>query len=245
MSKKADLLISIVVPTRANNFPQLQKLLSALQNQTLQDFELLLICDRNFSKIEREEFQDFINQQADLSPKIRLFSHYNSDFLPHSPGAASYVRNYGILQARGEFIQLFDDDNTFDQHYLQTALKLYKQHKKADSEAVITPTLMRKDSDKIQNQGFSAYNYRLARPQIHFLSQGQAYGEIQMFSGNGVFARAELMKKVLYDEKIAWIAEDLDFVYRLHKAGARILVFADLKVLHWEREKNELEQARI
>lgn len=104
---------------------------------------------------------------------------------------------------------------------------------------------MLKDSRKIQNQGFSGYNYRLARPQIHFLPEGESYGKIQMFSGNGVFAKAELMKKVLYDENIAWIAEDLDFVYRLRKAGAEIFVCTDLEVYHWEREKTILEQARI
>lgn len=65
-----------------------------------------------------------------------------------------------------------------------------------------------------------------------------------MFSGNGVFAKAQLIKATKYDENIAWIAEDLDFVYRLHQK-AQVFVFADLKVLHWEREKNILEQARI
>jgi hypothetical protein len=66
-----------------------------------------------------------------------------------------------------------------------------------------------------------------------------------MFSGNGVFAKAELMQTTLYDEQIARIAEDLDFTYRLHKKGAKILTFANLKIQHFEREKNILEQAWI
>lgn len=52
------------------------------------------------------------------------------------------------------------------------------------------------------------------------------------------------MQQTLYDEEIAWIAEDLDFVYRLSKQ-AKILTFADLQVQHREREKTILEQARI
>ena len=66
-----------------------------------------------------------------------------------------------------------------------------------------------------------------------------------MFSGNGIFGKAELMQKNLYDETIAWIAEDLDFIYSIREQGIPILVFRDLKVRHQEREKSILEQARI
>nr|DAW75793.1 MAG TPA: hypothetical protein [Crassvirales sp.] len=66
-----------------------------------------------------------------------------------------------------------------------------------------------------------------------------------MFSGNGVFANAKLMQTTLYDEQIARIAEDLDFTHRLHKKGAKILTFSKLKIQHFEREKNILEQAWI
>ncbi|MDO4714386.1 MAG: hypothetical protein Q4B28_07265 [bacterium] len=47
-----------------------------------------------------------------------------------------------------------------------------------------------------------------------------------------------------YDEEIAWIAEDLEFVYRLSQQ-AEVLVFAELKVYHHERDKTVLEQAWI
>lgn len=52
------------------------------------------------------------------------------------------------------------------------------------SEVVITPTLMWRDSEIIQNQGFSSYNYRLARPTVYFHRTNESYAEIQMFSGN-------------------------------------------------------------
>jgi len=52
------------------------------------------------------------------------------------------------------------------------------------TEVIITPTLYYKNTPQIQNQGFSGYNYRLARPKIHFLKTEQKYAQIQMFSGN-------------------------------------------------------------
>lgn len=104
---------------------------------------------------------------------------------------------------------------------------------------------MWRNTETIQNQGFSDYNYRLARPEIHFLKPEQDLAEIKMFSGNGIFGKAEIMKKILYDEDIARIAEDLDFIYSIRELGIPILVFKELKIRHQERDKTYLEQARI
>lgn len=246
-------LISIVIPARVQDCQLLIGILQCLQKQTLQDFEVIIVCDRIFSQIEWEFLNYFLDIKTKKELKVRLFSHFNSDFIPKSAWGASYVRNFGIKQARGEFIQLFDDDNRFNPDYLQKAFDLYQTMKtKLKTEVIITPTLYYKKTNQIQNQGFSSYNYRLARPQIHFLKENQNYAQIQMFSGNGVFWSAELMKSTLYDEQIARIAEDLDFTYRLQKyqdkktwKKAKILTFSDLCVYHFEREKSILEQARI
>lgn len=155
------------------------------------------------------------------------------------------MRNYGIQQAQGKWIQLFDDDNRFHPTYLATSMQLYKERSiQEKKEVIITPTLLWRNGPEIQNQGFSDYNYRLARPQIHFLKAGQTSAKIKMFSGNGIFGKAELIKATQYDEEIARIAEDLEFVYRLSQK-AYILTFSELQVHHMEREKNTLEQARI
>jgi GT2 family glycosyltransferase len=66
-----------------------------------------------------------------------------------------------------------------------------------------------------------------------------------MFSGNGLLGSAQLFQKVQYDEQIARIAEDMDFTLSLHENGAKLFVFSDLCVRHYERDKTKLEQARI
>lgn len=241
--------LSIVIPSRANNLSLLEQILGCLAQQSFQDFEVLIVCDRDFTDQERETFQStlfsFVNF-PNKDKKIRLFSHQNADFVPHHQGGASYVRNFGIKHAQGVYLQLFDDDNEFDADYLEKILKFHKQFtKKYQKEVVITPTLMRRNTETIQNQGFSDYNYWLARPCIHFLKTDQEFAEIKMFSGNGIFAKTTIMQQVLYDEDIAWIAEDLDFVYSIRELGFPILVFKALKIRHQERDKTYLEQARI
>lgn len=248
MSSRSDTpLMSIIIPSRAQDPLLLQGILDALAVQSLLDFEVLIICDRYFSEQEWKEFLQFFTayEGGKLEGKISFLSHCNSDFRPQSKGGASAVRNYGIKHARGSFIQLFDDDNRFATEYLETVLSLYENYRyQLGKEVIITPTLIRRESHQIQNQGFSAYNYWLARPQIHFLPPWKKVGKIQMFSGNGVFWNRELISSNPYDEEIAWIAEDLEFVYRLSQ-HAEVLVFAELKVYHHERDKTVLEQAWI
>ena len=118
--------ISVVIPSRATPLP-LKNLLTCLKNQTFQDFEILIICDRSFTRSERDHFQQEIYQDRkpeETDQKIRIFSHLNSDFNKDHEGGASYVRNFGIKNAKGSYIQLFNDDNEIAPQYLEHTLKL-------------------------------------------------------------------------------------------------------------------------
>lgn len=58
-------------------------------------------------------------------------------------------------------------------------------------------------------------------------------------------APAHIFKEVLFDEDLDFVYEDLDFSYRIHRAGYPIVVLRDLKICHMEREKTKLEEARV
>jgi len=49
----------------------------------------------------------------------------------------------------------------------------------------------------------------------------------------------------LFDETLDFVYEDLDFSYRIHRAGYPIIVLRDLKIYHMERDKTNLEEARV
>ena len=66
-----------------------------------------------------------------------------------------------------------------------------------------------------------------------------------MFSWNWIFSKSYILKKAEYDEQIARISEDLDYTLSLHEKWIQLRVFSDLKVIHHERDKTRLEQARI
>jgi len=65
--KSAKPLISIVIPTRANDAHALLRLLLALMDQTYQTFEVLLVCDRRFAAEEWSGFSNMIlSEQGDI-----------------------------------------------------------------------------------------------------------------------------------------------------------------------------------
>ena len=129
--------------------------------------------------------------------------------------------------------------------FLERCLKKREEKtSKTKSECVILPSLYYRNIDQIQNQWFSHFNYRQSRPILHLLNW-KKQAQIQMFSWNGIFSKASTLRKSQYDEKIARISEDLDYTLSLHEQWVQLRVFSDLKVIHHERDKTRLEQARI
>lgn len=217
-----------------------------LNVQTFTDFDVNIVCDRNFTKSEESDFLSFFqNQDLEIIKRTKFFTNNNSVFNPNHGWWASYVRNFGLQNVKGEFIQLFDDDNEVEPDFLEKSLKKWEQMtSEAKSECVILPSLYYRDTDQIQNQWFSRFNYLQSRPVLHLLNWKEKE-EIQMFSWNWIFSRATTLRKAEYDEQIARISEDLDYTLSLHEQWIQLRVFADLKVKHHERDKTKLEQARI
>lgn len=238
--------ISVVCGSRANNKELLLKFLQMLNCQTFKDFDVNIVCDRKFTKAEELDFTSFFEEQdLEVVTHTRFFTNNNSDFNPNHGGWASYVRNFGINKAKWEFIQLFDDDNEAEPNFLESCLnKREILTSKLQTECIILPSLYYRNTNQIQNQWFSYFDYRQSRPILHLLNWKEK-AQIQMFSWNGIFSKASTLKKAKYDEEIARISEDLDYTLSLHEQGAQLRVFSDLKVIHHERDKTKLEQARI
>ncbi len=79
------------------------------------------------------------------------------------------MRNFGMKHAKGELIQLFDDDNGFDDNYLETAVRHYDEMKKQiGGEVMICSTLMYRETGQIQNRGFVEWNFWQSRPKKSF-----------------------------------------------------------------------------
>ena len=238
--------ISVVCGSRARDKTLLLNFLRMLDAQTFTDFDVNIVCDRNFTKSEESDFISFFqNQDLEIINRTSFITNNNSNYNPNHSWWASYVRNFWIQNVKGEFVQLFDDDNEVAPDFLEKSLKK-REEKTAEikSECVILPSLYYRDTNQIQNQWFSYFDYWQSRPVLHLLNEKKE-AQIQMFSGNWIFSKASTLKKAKYDEQIARISEDLDYTLSLHEKWIQLRVFSDLKVIHHERDKTRLEQARI
>ena len=104
--------ISVVCGSRAKDTALLLKFFQKLNTQTFRDYNVNIVCDRNFTKEEESDFLSFFkSQNLEIINRTNFFTNNNSDFNPNHSWWASYVRNFWLQQAKGEFIQLFDDDN--------------------------------------------------------------------------------------------------------------------------------------
>ena len=238
--------ISVVCGSRANNKELLLDFLKMLNLQNFKDFDVNIVCDRNFSKSEESDFISFFEKtDLEVVNRTNFFTNNNSDFNPNHGWWASYVRNFWLKKAKWEFIQLFDDDNEVGPEFLWDCLKKREVFvEKNKSECLILPSLYYRDLNLVQNQWFSCFNYWESRPMIHFLNW-KKNAQIQMFTWNGIFSLASTLRKSQYDEKIARISEDIDYTLSLHEKWVQLWVFSDLKVIHHERDKTRLEQAWI
>ncbi len=104
------MLFSVIIPIH-NKGPHIHRSISSVLNQTLNDFELILIDDASTdnSLLEIQKFTD---------PRIRL--------LPRDiPGPGGYAaRNLGIEQAGGVWIAFLDADDEWMPDHLQKLLDL-------------------------------------------------------------------------------------------------------------------------
>ena len=135
--------ISVVCWSRANDKNLLLGLLQSLEEQTFTDFDVNIICDRYFTQVEETDFLDFFEESGlSMVQRTTFFTNNNSNFNPAHTWWASYVRNFWLHQARGEFFLLLDDDDRIEPDFLKQCLDKWKlKTKKTGSECVILPSL--------------------------------------------------------------------------------------------------------
>lgn len=107
MSAKKAPYISVIVPIYKTPLNYFKECLESLHNQTMQDAEFILVFDG-----ENEELFSICKTYKETDNR---FSYFNR---PHL--GVSATRNYGIDQAKGEFITFVDADDSF---YTRTSLE--------------------------------------------------------------------------------------------------------------------------
>ncbi|WP_448779202.1 glycosyltransferase family 2 protein [Bacteroides congonensis] len=108
--------LSLIIPIY-NKEKYIDKCLESILCQSFQDFELVVVDDGSTDgSVEKiKAFDD---------NRIHLFCRSNS--------GVSCARNYGILNARGEYIVFIDSDDYIDEDFVETLHQMWNQHPDSD-----------------------------------------------------------------------------------------------------------------
>ncbi len=185
-------IISVVVPAY-NIEAYIAAALSSLESQSFSNFEVLVIDDGSSDRT------------AEL---VRSFSDRDSRFklLQKSNGGLSSARNYGIRQAKGEYIALLDGDDVYGSEKLANHVARLRSSPQigvvySASQAIRddgTPTFMRLSGKPIKRDPLAALLCK------NFIGHGS----------NAMFRRSIFDEVGEFDETLR-SCEDVDFWLRI------------------------------
>ncbi len=185
-------LVSVVIPTH-NRTEMLRSAIVSVQNQTFQDFEIIIVDD--FSSNNTQEVV-----QSFKDPKIKYYRLLSNK----GPGAA---RNVGILNSHGIYIAFLDDDDEWLPDKLTKQVPLL-ENSTTDFGGVYTSIM------KIDAVSGKTLNLKRA------VKRGNLYSDLFVINciiTSSVLLKRECFEKIgLFDEKMQY-GEDLDIWIRISK----------------------------
>lgn len=202
---------TIVIPV-FNRSSTVWPTLKSVQEQTFQDFECLVVDD---GSADSDELKIVVSKLDD----------HRFRYIHQSNGGGGAARNTGILAAKGEWISLLDSDDRFHISKLETiasnarkdpSVQIWSHRAlvdRGDGVSFIRPTKLPKNTDSIADLMF-------------------CYREFLQTSTLSV--RTDWARRILFDPSLRK-AQDVDFMIRLERAGAKYRCLPDVLSLWNDR----------
>lgn len=178
--------VSVIVPVY-NVEKYLRKCLDSLVNQTIDDYEVILVNDGS-----KDSSQEIINEYKNTYSCIKSFEKEN--------GGMSSARNMGLKHAKGEYISFVDSDDYVELDFLS---KMYDKAKEEDSDVVICDYYALNEEEKRYMKCHMNFSSDLKKE--YLLSPPMVWSKM---------IKREIMEKIKFTEGIFY--EDLDICMRLH-----------------------------
>lgn len=212
-----DIVFSVIIPTyrRAKT---LRKCLEALNKQTFDSskFEVIVIDDGSGDDTSQ------IVKQYKSTYKLKYIYQQNA-----GPAAA---RNKGILDAKGKFVLIINDDTIAD-------AKLIEEHFNAQQAAAGRKLAVLGSFDYIDEALKKPFTYYLHHKPLIFaystMQSGKVYPYRYFWSCNISIDRIAFNEAGLFDENFTEpMVEDTEMGYRLQQCGWQVLFYKQAKAIH-------------
>lgn len=209
--------VSVIVTTY-NRLNLLPETLSSILSQTFDDFELIIV-----DNMSTDGTSEYVASLTD--PRIRYFRNPNH-------GVIAVNRNYGILQAVGQFIAFCDDDDLWMLDKLSKQVALLENTPKlalcyTNAESFVGKEML--SAKMIRRVVHHAHFWQLLRgnyiPNSSVLIRSNVFQEVGPLSESPLLREDyEMCLRIAYKHQIAGIDEPL-IRYRVHignVAGNRV-----------------------
>lgn len=182
---------SIIIPTY-NSAATVEETITSVQNQTLADWELIIIDDGS-----EDETIEVV--QNICEPRLKLFTYAN--------GGVSTARNRGISHAEGEYLTFLDADDLWTRDKLASQIAALKNN--ISARAVYSWTHYISEKGKILFSG------------VRSKKEGNIYQELLqrnfLLSGSNILIHRDVLSVVQgFNPQLAYAA-DWDFYLRVAK----------------------------
>jgi GT2 family glycosyltransferase len=205
---------TIVVPTY-NRCHSLQRLLEALERQTVADFEVVVVDDGS----------------TDGTPELlaRIRTTYNLTVIQQPNRGPAAARNLGSQRANGELLVFLDDDVVPVPGLLAMHLAAHRLNADADIVA-IGPMAAPKNWPR---PAWIRWEEEILGVQYRAMLAGEyACSPRQFYTANASLLRARFLDVGGFDQ-IFKRAEDVEMAYRMRDLGARFVFLPEAIVYHY------------
>jgi len=214
-------LVSVVI-TCKNNLDTLKETLESLRNQTFHDFEVIVIDA--FSDDGTFEYLSAKKTEWDKLHVLR------------ERGNPAKGRNSGILRARGDYIAFIDADAYAHPNWLETLVKAIKQYENDGISGVGGPG----ETPPVDPINAKVMGSVLSSPLVGLNTRNNARWKTARFVDhhpffNAIYRRDIFEKVGLLNERLD-VGEDVEFGWRVRKAGFKLLYIPNAIVYHHRRK---------
>lgn len=209
--------ISVIIPNW-NGLQHLDTCLSALDRQTFDDFEIIVVDNAS-----SDGSVAFIRRKY---PQAKIIE------LPENRGFAGAC-NAGMRRARGEYLVLLNNDTEVDPGWLAAIVDAFQRHPEAGILASKMLLFDRRDTFHTAGDFYGTDGIPGNRG-VWEQDHGQFDREEYVFSacgGSAAYRRTMLDQIGLLDEDFFYSCEDVDLAWRAQLAGWRV-VYAPAAVVY-------------
>ncbi len=205
-------LVSVIIPNY-NGERFIGRTMDSVLKQTYQHFEIIVVDD-----CSTDRSPDIIESYSREDPRIHLIR------MPENSGVAK-ARNNGIIQAKGDYIALLDNDDLWTDDKLERQIRLAEK-----ADIVYCSYDFIDENDRMIKRPF------IVTPKISFRSMLVS----SMISCSTAFIKADILKKHLFDEQ--YYHED--YVLWMKLLSIPVSATGDEKVLMHYRQVNTSRNIR-